>query len=183
MPLALTRTRLKGFITLRSIPGGTFVANPADISGSLDGTKIIGAVQQLDIVQERETNSFRREFGPESTEDGGIPAETYPGLPHFSATLHRTDLYEANMLEAFGFDSVNLAAQFAPLLIYVSQPVPVGADGNALKIPGGTMKRRTYVLDGVWFNNMPLQFNITDADQKQVVECEITFRNIRAFSI
>ena len=186
MPLALTRTRLKGFITLQAFPGGAFVADPNTIADYLKGFKIVGSCQQLSIVQTRETNSFRREFSDENTESGGIPAETYPGLPSFSATLHRVDLYEANMLETFGFNDVNIASQYAPMIIMIEQPVPTTnglSTGTPLSIPGGRMKRRSYYLDGCWFNNMPIEFNITDADQKFVQEAEITFRNIQSFTI
>ena len=183
MPLALTRTRLKGFITLRTVPGGVFLANPNEIANYLKATKIVGSCQQLNIAQARESNNSRREFGPESTENGGIPAETYPGLPNFSGTIHRVDMYEANLLEAFGFNDVNLASQYAPMIILVEQPVPQKPDGTPLTIPGGQMKRRTYVLDGVWFNNMPIEFNITDADQKFVQEVEFIFRNLQTFTI
>lgn len=183
MPLAHTRTRLKGQITLRTIPGGVFLANSADIAGNLAATQLIGSASELDITQERETNNYRREFSPETIESGGVPAETYPGLPHFSCTLRRVDLYEANMLEAFGFNDVNIAAQFKPLIIVVEQPVPESAPGVPLTIPGGRMKRRTYVLDGCWFNNMPIEFNINDADQKQLVEVEMIVRNVFAHTI
>jgi hypothetical protein len=86
------------------------------------------------------------------------------------------------MLEAFGFNDVNIASQYAPFVVVIAQPVPTKPDGTPLPVPA-RMKRRTYVLDGCWFNNMPLDFNIMDADQKFVQEAEITFRNIQAFNL
>lgn len=186
--LAHTRVRLKGKITLRTMvdpatgQGGNFLANPEQIAENFSQARIVGSCQQLDIEQSRTTNGLRREFGTLT----GIPAETYPGLPEFKATIYRVDLYDANLLEAFGFSDVNIVAQFKPFVIVINQPVPLdgvnGLVGSPLTIPGGVMKRRTYILDGCWFATMPIEFNIMDADQKFVQTAEITFRDITSRS-
>ena len=186
--LAHTRVRLKGFITLRTMvdpvtgEGGTFLADPEKIAENFKNARIVGSCQQIDVEQTRTTNGLRREFGTLT----GIPKETYPGLPEFKATLHRVDLYDANLLEAFGFDDVNIVGQFKPFVIIINQPVPLdgakGLVGEPLTIPGGVMKRRTYIMDGCWFGSMPLEFNIMEADQKFVQTVDITFRDITARS-
>lgn len=181
--IAHTRVRLKGFITLRTMPGGTFLADPEKIAENFGQAKIVGACQQIDIDQSRATNSFRREFGTKT----GIPAETYPGLPEYKGTLHRVDMYDANVLESFGFDDVNIVSQFKPLVIIIQQPVPLdgaaGLVGSPLTVPGGVMKRRTYIMDGVWFATMPLEFNIMEPDQKFVQAVDFIFRDLTAKSI
>jgi len=175
MAIAHTRTRLKGNVTLRTFPGGAFIEDQATIVQNLANAVIVGSCRGLTINQERETNNFRREFGAPFT---GEPAETYPGLPKYSATLERVDLYDKNLLEAFGIDDVNIVAQYKPLILVVEQPVPEDLQGNPLTVNGSPMKRRTYILPGAWFGSMPIEFDIDDSDQKFVPEVEMIVRTV-----
>lgn len=173
--IALTRTRLKGGVTLRTQRGGTGLA---DIESplALNDLIIVGAASQLVIHQDRETNNFRREFNPEYE---GRPSETYPGLPIYKVTLHRVDLYDSNLLEAFGFTGVNIVTQYKPITIVADQPVPVDDAGNPLVAPGGVaFKTRSYIIPGCWINGLQIEYNIDDADQKQVVEIEMVVRDV-----
>jgi hypothetical protein len=175
MPIPMTRTRLKGYITLRTQAGGINLADVAVPLPPLNQLIIIGAAQQLTINQPRDTNNFRREFDPQQE---GKPAETYPGLPHYTVTLHRVDLYDKNMIESFGFKGVNIVKQFKPIILVVEQPVPVDDAGNPLSVNGDEFKQRSYIIPGCWFNDMPIGWDIADADQKYVVEVEMVVRDI-----
>jgi len=175
MAVPHTRTRLKGFVTLRTFPGGAFIEDPSTIAANLTNAVTVGSARSLTINQERDTNNMRREFGAPFT---GEPAETYPGLPKYSATLERVDLYDKNLLEAFGIDDVNIVAQFKPLILVVEQPVPTDINGNPLTVNGIAMKPRTYILPGAWFNSMPIEYDIDDADQKFVAEVEMIVRTV-----
>jgi len=176
MPIPHTRTRLKGFVTLRTVPGGVFQPNAAN----LPALTIVGAAQYLMIDQERDTNNLRREFDPNLL---GKPAETYPGLARFNIELKRVDLYDTTLYEAFGIAGNNIVDQFKPIVIVAEQPVPVDAQGNPLTVNDGTggskaMKARTYIIPGCWFNRLPVEFNIDDADQKFVAEVALIAQDV-----
>jgi len=160
-----TRTLLKGNISLRTVAGGAFMADAATIAANLSTLPIVGAAQKFAIEQDRESNNFRREFDPTLQ---GTPAETYPGLPKFHITLERVNLYDINILEVFGFTGVNIVDQYVPIVVVASQVVPVDANGNALTVAGKPMKARSYIIPGCWFDELPMEFDITDDDQKMV---------------
>ena len=175
MAVPHTRTRLKGFVTLATYPGGLYTEDPQTIINNLGAFVTIGSAQSLTIKQDRETNNYRREF---KGSEHPIPAETYPGLPVYGATMERVDLYDTNLLEAFGVDDVNIVAQYKPLVIQVIQPVPEDKDGNPLTINGKPLKGRTYILPGCWFASMPIEFNIEDADQKFVPSVDLMVKTV-----
>jgi len=162
-----TRTLLKGNIELRSVSGGMFMADTATIAANWTILPILGAAQKLEIEQTRSTNNFRREFNPALQ---GQPAETYPGLPEYRITLERVNLYDMNFLEAFGFVGVNIVEQYIPIVVAATQVVPVDAAGSPLEIKGtgSTMKARTYIIPGCWFDELPMDFDITADDQKMI---------------
>jgi len=180
MPTAHTLTRLKGYVTLRTVPGGAFMPDASSIVANLQSLRIIGAAQRLYINMERDTNSARWEFSQTPSDPGlaMIPAETYPGRSQFSLTLQRVDLYTKNMLEAFGFNTVNIADQFKPIVMVVEQPVPEDSDGSPLVVNGDVFKRRTYVIPGCWFNKMQIEYDITESDLKHVQETEMIVQNV-----
>lgn len=180
MPVSHTRTRLKGFVTLRTVPGGAFMPDAASIVQNLNSLSIVGAAQRLYINQERDSNNQRWEFQPDPTATM-TPAETYPGKSKFSLTLHRTELYDSNLPEAFGVDSAIITEQFKPLVLVVEQPVPEDPDGNPLVVDGTAFKRRTYIIPGCWFNNLPIQYEINESDLKFVAEVEMICQNVISF--
>lgn len=177
---AHTLTRLKGYVTLRTVPGGAFMPDASAIVANLQQLRIIGAAQRLYIVQERDANNARWEFSQTPGDPGlaMIPAETYPGRAQFSINLQRVDLYTKNMFEAFGFATVNIADQFKPIVMVVEQPVPEDTAGAPLVVNGEVFKRRTYVIPGCWFNNMQIQYDITESDLKFVQETEMIVQNV-----
>ena len=182
MPVSHTLTRLKGFVTLRTVPGGAFLPDTAAIVANINNLKIIGAAQRLYINQERDANNARWEFSSNPGDPGlaMTPAETYPGRSSFSVTLQRVDLYTTNMMEAFGFASVTITDQFKPIVLVVEQPVPEDPDGDPLVANGQEFKRRTYIIPGCWFNGMPVQWDIGESDLKHLVEVEMIVQNVKS---
>lgn len=179
MPLPQTRVRLKGWLTLNTVPGGLFGADAATIANNLSELVVVGSAQHMLIEQTRETNDVRREFNPDNL---GRPVETYPGLPNYSVTLKRVDLYDINLMEAFGFNGVDIVEQYAPIALVAEQVVPVDAAGNPLSVGGSVMKARTYIIAGGWLENYPIEFNITDADQSFEQEVKLTVQSIHVTS-
>ena len=179
MPLPHTRTRLKGYCTLKVSPGGVQLAEyHVDVTQdpAFRNLITIGAAQQLTIEQTRESH-YRREF---DNNLNGKPAETYPGLSSYKITLDRVDLYDASLIEAFGVNGVNIADQYKPLVLMVEQPAPVDDNGAPLAIDGRELKIRSYMIPGCWFNGLPLEFNIDDEDQKYVAHVEMVARDVIA---
>lgn len=170
-----TRTLLKGNISISTIPGGMFMADAATIAQNLGALTIVGAAQRLVINQIRSENNFRREFDPARQ---GKPVETYPGLASYSISLHRTLLYDTNFLEAFGFVGSNIVDQYKAIVVVASQVGPVDAQGNALTVAGLELKAHTYIIPGCWINNYPLEFDITDEDQRMVQEIEMICQDV-----
>jgi hypothetical protein len=156
-----------------------FMADATTIARNLSNLPILGACSVFTIGQERTSNNLRREFGPNPAVNLGKPAETYPGLPEYSVTLHRVDLYDTNLMEAFGYDSLNIVAQTKPLVIVAEQAAPTNADGSFISLPGigggvaRTLAPRTYIVTGCWLNGFPTEFDITADDQKSMVEVEM----------
>jgi hypothetical protein len=177
MAIPHTRTRLKGYVTLRAQRGGAELADVAvDAIPTIDDLVVIGAAQQLIINQDRETNNYRREFNPELS---GKPSETYPGLPVYKVTLRRVDLYDANLLEAFGIEGTNIVDQFKPITIVAEQPVPTKDDGvTPLDVAGSQFKQRSYIIPGCWLNSFPTEYDIDADDQKYVVEVDMIVRDV-----
>jgi len=170
-----TRTRLKGYVTIKTHRGGKMIQSASDLE-NLD-LVTVGGAQQLTIREERETNDLRRAFGAPFTD---ILAETYPGLPRFTVTLHRVDLYDANLMEAFKVrdTSVNIVQQYKPLVLSITQPVPEDDAGNPIQYVNEekatvAAKRRTIIIPGCWFNGFSIEWNLAEADQKFIQEVEM----------
>lgn len=187
-PVAHTRTRLRGYVTLRTYPGGKFMPEPsgADLITLRNegGLLLIGAASQLDIVQARDSNQARWEFKVDPG-DAMIPAETYPGkVAPVELTLQRTDLYDTNLIEAFGIKTgYMLAKQYKPLILFVEQPAPENDDGTPITVKTESgkeipFKSRTLIIDGCWFNNLPMQYQIDETDLKYVAEVTMIGRKV-----
>jgi len=179
MAIAHTRTRLKGYLTLKASPVGVELAEyHVDVTQDPAFQKmvVIGAASVMTIDQKREGH-FRREFDPDLN---GKPAETYPGLSSYTVTLDRVDLYDANMLEAFHINGVNVAEQYKALVLVAEQPVPIKDDGTPLSIDGNEFKTRTLIMPGCWINGFTIEWNIDDEDQKYVTHVEMVVRDVIA---
>ena len=176
MALPGTRTRLKGFMTLRTVRGGVELADK-DSPLNLNGLMIVGASRKLTIDQKRGDNNFRREFG--NTADAAKPAETYPGLVSYTIHIDRVDLYDANLQEAFGFVGSNIVQQLRPIVIVAEQPVPMAADGiTPLSIQGRPFLIRSLIIPGCWFDNLQIEYDIDDQDQKFVLGVDMIARDV-----
>ena len=174
-----TRTRLKGIVTLRVLRGGSDLADresPAP-SQNRDLYDVVGAATKITITEKRDGNTERYEL------TGSVlafePAETIPSKVSYEVALERTDLYDANLLEAFGYgDSAsNILNQLKPLTIFVEQPVP--DDGtNPLSIGGKPFKNRTLILPGCWFNGYTTGYDIDDDNQKYIQSVTMIARTV-----
>ena len=185
MAAPLTRTRLKGIVTLQVLKDDA--AGLADRSSPVptdsNAYMAIGAATKITITETRENNSRYELTGDYTAFE---PAETYPGKVSYEVTLDRVDLYDANLLEAFDIQGVNHAGsrsnilnQLKPLTIFVTQPAPVDGDGQETGIPGKTFTARMLIIPGCWLNNYTTEYEI-DADQKYVQSITMIARTVIA---
>jgi hypothetical protein len=156
------------------------MAKGADIAANLASLPILGSIQHIEFNQERRTNNLRREFNPGLL---GKPAETYPGLPEYRVNLHRVDLYDENLLEAFGFGGANLVDQFRSIVIVAEQVSPrVVTNGvetdTPLSVDGKPMKDRTYIITGCWLDDLNYEYDIVEDDQKFVQEVSMIAQDV-----
>jgi hypothetical protein len=184
MAIPHTRTRLKGYVTLKATKGGLQLAEyHVDLAQdpAMKDLVTIGAAQQMTIEQSREGN-FRREFSDGTNKLDGKPAETYPGLSSFKVNLQRVELYDTNFSEAFKIrgdnPSVNVADQYKPLLLQISQPIPINDDGSDLSVDNQVFRQRTYIVPGCWFNGLTIEWNIDDDNQKYIQSVDMVARDV-----
>ena len=175
-----TRTRLKGIVTLRVQRGGADLAD-RDSQPPLDPNAytIVGSATEVTIDEKRDGNNQRYELRGDYT--AFEPAETYPGKVSYSITIARADMYDANLLEAFGYDNMNnnIVRQLKALTIFVEQPVPTDTDGvTPLTFGGVTFKGRTLIVHGCWLNGYTMKYDITEDDQKYVLNVTMIARSV-----
>jgi len=177
-----TRTRIKGIVTLRVLQGGADLADresPAP-STNKDNYIVVGASTKITITEKRDGNTERYELKGDYT--ALEPAETVPGKVSFEVSIDRVDLYDANLLEAFGYtdSGSNIVNQLRPMTIFIEQPVPDDGNGNNLTINGKEFKNRTLILPGCWFNGYATEYNIDDNDQKYTLNVTMIARTVIA---
>jgi len=174
-----TRTRLKGIVTLRVQRGGADLADRMSaVPTDPNAYSLVGAATKITVTETRSDNTQRYELTGDY--QAFEPAETYPGKVSYEVALDRTDLYDANLLEAFGMDvGSNIVKQLKPLTIFVEQPVPTEDDGvTPLSIDGTEFKARTLIIPGCWLNGYTAEYNIDDADQKYVLSITMVARTV-----
>ena len=183
-----TRTRLKGIVTLRVIKdaeaGIADRDNTTAVPRDPNSYEIIGAASKITITETRENNQ-RYELKGDYT--AFEPAETYPGKVSYEVTLDRTDLYEANLLEAFKIAGVNnsgsksnILNQLKALTLFVEQPGPMDGNGDELVFNGAKLTGRTLIIPGCWLNGFSTEYDITDSDQKYVQSVTMIARTVLA---
>jgi hypothetical protein len=114
----------------------------------------IGAVQTLEINSTRDVNVWREL----NYLIAGKPIESYPGLPSYELNLTRVALYEANYLEAFGFEGFDIIKQNRPLVIKVVMKDPTDVYTTSM------------LIYGVWFKDNPLNFDIDDVSDLRIIQ-------------
>ena len=178
MAAPYTRTRLKGIVTLKVIkPELAGLADrEAAVPTDADSYLLVGAATKITITETRE-NSQRYELTGDYK--AFEPAETYPGKVSYEVSLDRADLYEANLLEAFGLDvGSNIVNQLKALTIFVEQPAPEDDNKNPLVIGGAALTPHTLIIPGCWLNGYSTEYNIDDADQKYVLSVTMIARTV-----
>jgi len=186
MPVPSTRVRLKGYVSLKTVAGGLFLDPSGDITAQIaaipPGNLItVGSAQKLTLDQNRDENTQYHSFvtNPSRPEQAAKPTETYPGIITFRVTLERVDLYDANLFEAFKILGKNVVAQNNPIILFVDQFTPPVTIQNsptgdptkpfAPRVLGETQR---IIIPGVWFDNLPTVFDITDNNQAFIASVE-----------
>lgn len=171
---------------MKVIPGGFFwdptTQSAQDLIAQASKLITVGAAQSLTINQVRETNDLRREFSNNnwSVGDAVKPVETYPGLISYTVELERVDLYDKNLFQAFEMDNdvYNIVGQYKPLVLFVEQPVPNISVASKPGGPATPLTPITRIVTGCWIDKFPIEYDVTDADQKYVVSIEMTAQDV-----
>lgn len=149
--LAVTTARLSTSVTIRAIQGDLATAASGDaaaIAALAQKAAVIGAVISFSEENPR-TTTPRYEL---DAAQAGEMVERTPGLADNTLTLNRVVLYEADMLEAFGFtDAQSIIDQNIPFIIVKEETAPAGSN----------VSTRTTIYEGCWFHNLPKTYDIT----------------------
>ena len=162
--LADTIAQLSTSVTLWALKGGLDPADFDDVSSQLDLAKSfvpIGAVIEFSEDNPRPTTP-RYEI---DASKAGEMVERTPGLEDHTMTLQRVVLYEADMLEAFGFeDAQSIIDQNIPFIMIKVERSPANS----------TIPTRTTTYEGCWFHNLPKSYSIT-GDLRVMQNVEVGF--------
>ena len=127
--------------------------------------KQIGAIQNLEITNERQLNIWREL----DYKTAGRPVESYPGLPGYELNLDRIVLYDSMISDEFYSDvddSLDISKQTRPLLIKVSVICP--DDEN--KTSSDQMLTKTWSIYGVWFLDSNIEFGVDNVDDIKIIQ-------------
>lgn len=149
--IPVTTARLSTSITIRAIKGDLSTASSGDaaaIAALAQKAQVIGAVISFSEENPRGTTP-RYEL---DAAKAGEMVERTPGLADNTLTLNRVVLYEADMLEAFGFtDAQSIIDQNLPFIIVKEERSPDGSN----------VSTKTTIYEGCWFHNLPKVYDIT----------------------
>jgi hypothetical protein len=186
MPPPSTRVRLKGYVSIKTVAGGLFLDPSGDITAQIaaippGSLMTVGSAQKLTVDQNRAENGQYHSFitNPSRPELAAKPTETYPGIITYKVMLERVDLYDANLFEAFKIVGKNVVGQNNPFILFVDQfTPPVTIQNSPTGDPNKPFSPRTLgetqriIIPGVWFNNLPSVFDISDTNQIFVASVE-----------
>lgn len=127
--------------------------------------KQIGAIQNLEITNERQLNIWREL----DYKTAGRPVESYPGLPGYELSLDRIVLYDSMISDEFYSDvddSLDISKQTRPLLIKISVICPDDED----KTSSDQLLTKTWFIYGVWFLNSDIEFGVDNVDDIKIIQ-------------
>ena len=166
------KTAYKAYIEIYSVPfdfTGADFTRPTELynrfiteAGSM---KQIGAIQNLEITNERQLNIWREL----DYKTAGRPVESYPGLPGYELSLDRIVLYDSMISDEFYSDvddSLDISKQTRPLLIKISVICP--DDEN--KTSSDQMLTKTWFIYGVWFLDSNIEFGVDNVDDIKIIQ-------------
>lgn len=127
--------------------------------------KQIGAIQNLEITNERQLNIWREL----DYKTAGRPVESYPGLPGYELILDRIVLYDSMISDEFYSDvddSLDISKQTRPLLIKISVICPDDED----KTSSDQLLTKTWFIYGVWFLDSNIEFGVDNVDDIKIIQ-------------
>ena len=166
------KTAYKAYIEIYSVPfnfTGIDFTHPTELYNRLlketTNGKQIGAIQNLEIINERQLNYWREL----DYKTAGRPVETYPGLPGYELRLDRIVLYDSMLSDEFYSDiddSLDISKQTKPLLIKINLICPDDED----KTSSDQLLTKTYFLYGVWFLESNIEFGVDNPDDLKIIQ-------------
>ena len=165
----------KAYIKLYNVPfdfTGSDLTKPTELYNRLNaaansGKYEIGAIQRLDLKNERQTNVWREL----DYTTAGRPVESYPGLPDYELELDRIVLYDSMLTDAFykdKDDSLDISKHTSPLLIQVQIKC---VDDDKLEAPSSDqLYTRTWYLYNVWFLESSIEFGVDDPNDIKIIQ-------------
>lgn len=127
--------------------------------------KQIGAIQNLEIINERQLNIWREL----DYKTAGRPVESYPGLPGYDLSLDRIVLYDSMISDEFYSDvddSLDISKQTRPLLIKINLICPNDED----KTDSTELLTKTWYIYGVWFLDSNIEFGVDNVDDIKIIQ-------------
>lgn len=166
------KTAYKAYIEIYSVPfdfTGADFTRPTELYNRFiaeaKSMKQIGAIQNLEITNERQLNIWREL----DYKTAGRPVESYPGLPGYELSLDRIVLYDSMISDEFYSDvddSLDISKQTRPLLIKISVICPDDED----KTSSDQLLTKTWFIYGVWFLNSDIEFGVDNVDDIKIIQ-------------
>lgn len=166
------KTAYKAYIEIYSqnfdFTGADFTKPTELYSRFLESTKNahqVGAIQNLEIVNERQLNYWREL----DYKTAGRPVETYPGLPGYDLRLDRIVLYDSMISDEFYSDiddGLDISKQTRPLLIKINLICPNDED----KTSSDELLTKTWFIYGVWFLESNIEFGVDNVDDIKIIQ-------------
>lgn len=155
LPIPFTQAKLPRSIVLRTaIDSSQFdltAVSSQNLAAELTKTKKIGAVYKIAVDQRLDLHEWR-EFDADL---GGQIVEWAPGKETIGLRLTGIILYQADILETFGFDVSSLLEISPTFVLDMVERRPVAG--------GGIQSRSTYFI-GCRFANRPFEADIHEAN-------------------
>ena len=132
---------------------------------STNSSNQVGAIQNLEIVNERQLNYWREL----DYKTAGRPVETYPGLPCYELRLDRIVLYDSMLSDAFYNDvddGLDISKQTKPLLIKINLMCP----DDEGKTSSDQLLTKTWFIYGVWFLESNIEFGVDHVDDIKIIQ-------------
>ena len=168
------KTAYKAYIEIYSVPfdfTGADFTKPTELydrllkATSSDKVRQVGAVQNLEIINERQLNIWREL----DYKTAGRPVESYPGLPGYDLRLDRIVLYDSMLSDEFYNDvddGLDISKQTRPLLIKVNLICP----DDTGDMSSDQLLTKTWFIYGVWFLESNIEFGVDNVDDIKIIQ-------------